>query len=66
MLHRGAPTQCQAPKTRQETHHADGGKHAHAAVLDLGLLHPLDVEVLGKAHGVETSVACVRKSTLIS
>lgn len=33
---------------------AGGGKHGHAAVLDFGLLEPLDVPEVGEAKGVET------------
>ena len=34
----------------------EGGKHAHASVLELGLTEPLDVILLGEAEGVEANV----------
>jgi hypothetical protein len=37
--------------------HAKGGKHADAAVLDLGLAEPLEVIVVGEAKGVKARVA---------
>lgn len=35
-------------------HESGGGKHGNTAVLDFGLLEPLDVEVFGEADGVES------------
>ena len=36
--------------------HAEEGQHAHAAVLDLGLLQPLDVDEVGQRERVEAGV----------
>jgi len=47
--------------TRQET---DGGEHGNAAVLDLGLAEPFDVEHLGEAKRIETHITDVSVESL--
>ncbi len=36
---------------------AEGGKHGNAAVLQLGLAQPLDVEIVGEAKRVKANIA---------
>ena len=47
--------------TRQET---DGGEHGNAAVLDLGLAKPIDVEHLGEAKRIEAHITDVPVESL--